>query len=136
MATKCYYCGGSGCSYCQKMTTSSYGEIEQERANAAASKPPSPNGTDTKVTSKLVPPRKETALEILNRMKKEAAAKPKEKLYGFTSKQAGLHVIYRRPDGSEVALSFVGSSPDSYKTGTGWTDAICIGEVTEYVRKI
>lgn len=139
---RCYYCGGPGCSQCKKMTTSSYGEIEAARAETARPKTevstaPSPSGikllfeeSDILEKGRTEPPLKDLLKKIL------PSAKPKEKLYGWYSKQAMRFQkgsFYSRPDGSEVLITCVTRDPNNH--GTGWTDIQCIGEVVDWIRK-
>lgn len=124
---KCYYCGGAGCSQCRKMTKSSYGAD-------AVTKAPSPNGANKPIEAAG---KKSISDELRKELEKAIArrAAPKKKLYGWISQQHSRHspsVVYGRPDGSEVKVSFVTYSPVHH--GTGWTDCQCIGEVTEYIR--
>jgi len=98
----------------------------------AVAKTPSPN----EVKPPVVAAKLTAILRELQEELSERIAKPKEKLYGWVSNQSNRHsstVVYRRPNGSEVEVSFVSYNPTHH--GTCWTDCLCIGEVTEFVRR-
>lgn len=130
---KCYYCGGSGCSQCKKMTTSSYGEIEQAQAKAQNNQPtPSPNGG--KVVSKTVG---KSVDQIVKEAIERAKARPKKRMFGWVSNEhdrAGFRkVVYRHVHGHEIKVSWI--QENCHTNETGWKDGKCIGEVTEYLRQ-
>lgn len=59
----------------------------------------------------------------------------KHKWFGFYSDQQSQHtgvLIYKTPDGREVAVTEVSHNP-VYQSN--WRDAIAVGEVTELVRR-
>lgn len=58
-----------------------------------------------------------------------------QKKYGFYSKESDMlfgHVIWSKPDGSHVKVTNVTSYPNDEK-GHQWLDAVCVGEVVNYV---
>ena len=130
---KCYFCAGAGCSECRKSMKSYY-----EPGAIAKAKPPSPNEVKPPVAARqsVVAQQIARSEKFVKELCDAAAAKPKEKLYGWVSQKSlrqSKGVVYRRPDGSEVLVSCVSRDPDHH--GTYWTDCQCIGEVTDYVRQ-
>ena len=63
--------------------------------------------------------------------------KKETKKYGWVSEQAkamGIKgLLYKTPDGTRVKILKYTDSPDNHGTN-GWTDLVCIGEVTTQLR--
>ena len=63
---------------------------------------------------------------------------PEKKTYGWYSENmraaSDKLVVYRHVDGREVNCTIVSQSPTEHNTM--WTDIVCHGEVTNYIRSV
>lgn len=55
----------------------------------------------------------------------------------YSEKGSSIHgsYIYNRPDGTEVEVTSVFKTEDHGKVGCGWDDKVCVGPVTDFVRR-